>query len=93
MAEEVNDESAISLQLLSEEEHEEELEDSLLDCSTSSYSAASTSSSILDRLKSPSPAGISRKRKMKRNPPPKGKRPFRGSSVSDPKHVDPGKRE
>ena len=84
MAEEVSDESAISLQLLSEE-HEGELEDSLLDCSTSSYSAASTSSSILDRLKSPSPAGILRICKMKRNPPPKGKRPCRGSSVSDQK--------
>ena len=61
----------------------------------SSYSesdSVNSTPSILDRLKCPLPAEISRKRKVKSNPPPKGKRPCRGSSNSDPKNVDPGKR-
>ena len=48
--------------------------------------------SLLDRLKSPTPADISRKRKIKKNAPPKGKRRCRGSLLSDPKGVTPFQR-
>ena len=39
--------------------------------------------SLLDRLKSPSPADIARLRKTKTNEPPRGKRKCRGALVSD----------
>ena len=60
----------------------------------SSDSEASSSSivSLLDRLKSPMPADISRKRQTKTNPPPIGKRQCRGNTASDPRSVEPSKR-
>lgn len=48
--------------------------------------------SLLDRLKSPIPAEITRKRKLKTNPPPVGKRQCKGTVASDPKSVEPKKR-
>ena len=43
--------------------------------------------SILDRLRAPTQAEISRRRKIKTNPPPKGKRRCKGALVSDPKGI------
>ena len=60
-----------------------------------SFSESSSSSaivSLLDRLKPATPADIARKRRMKNNPPPVGKRHCRGSSTSDPKGVEPSRR-
>lgn len=48
--------------------------------------------SLLDRLKSPRPADISRTRKVQCNKPPTGKRACRGSLASDPKGVTPSQR-
>ena len=60
---------------------------------TSSVSEqSSATSSVLDRLKSPTTAEIARKRKVKSNPPPVGKRRSRGNCVSDRKGIEPSKR-
>lgn len=48
--------------------------------------------SLLDRLKSPSPGSISRPRKILTNKPPKGKCRCRGSLSSDPKKISPTQR-
>ena len=48
--------------------------------------------SILDRLRAPTQAEISRRRKIKTNPPPKGKRRCKGALVSDPKGISPAQR-
>ena len=48
--------------------------------------------SLLDRLRSPTSAEIARKRKIKANPPPKGKRRCKGTLTSDPKGVTPNQR-
>ena len=45
--------------------------------------------SLLDRLKFPMQADISRTRKIKKNGPPKGKQSCRGSLLSDPEGVIP----
>ena len=58
-------------------------------------SGADTSSSevsLLDRLKSPVPTEIARKRKLKTNPPPVGKCQSKETVASDPKSVEPRKR-
>ena len=47
---------------------------------------------ILDSLHRPTASELSRKRKIDRNPPPKGKRRSRGSCSSDPKSVTPQQR-
>ena len=46
---------------------------------------------LLDKLKSPTPSVLARKRAVSANPPPKGKRTCRGStaSASEPKFVNP----
>ena len=44
-----------------------------------SSTSSSTSGSMLDRLKAPTLADTARKRKVKSNPPPTGKRKCRGS--------------
>ena len=48
--------------------------------------------SLLDRLKSPSPGSISRPRKILTNKPPKGKHRCRGSLSSDPQKISPTQR-
>ena len=48
--------------------------------------------SLLDRLKSATPADIARSRKVRTNNPPRGKRPCRGALESDPKRVTPSQR-
>ena len=48
--------------------------------------------SMLDRLRAPTLADISRSRKTKSNPPPKGKRRCMGTLHSDPKGVSPAQR-
>ena len=48
--------------------------------------------SLLDQLKSPTPADIARSRKVRTNNPPRGKRPCRGALGSDPKGVSPSQR-
>ena len=47
--------------------------------------------SFLDRLKSPRPSDLARKRKIGTNPPPKGKRTCRGqgTNATEPKGVTP----
>ena len=40
---------------------------------------------LLSRLHRPTSSELSRKRKVNRNPPPKGKKRSRGASASDPK--------
>ena len=62
---------------------------------TPSYSSSDASAkvrSILDSLHRPTASELSRKRKIDRNPPPKGKRRSRGSCSSDPKSVTPQQR-
>ena len=48
--------------------------------------------SLLDRLKSPTPADIARPRKVQKNDPPRGQRRCKDSSSSDPKSVTPSQR-
>lgn len=48
--------------------------------------------SLLSRLRAPAQAEISRSRKLKINPPPKGKRRCKGTLSSDPKGVSPAQR-
>lgn len=63
--------------------------------STSASSSSAVSSgvnSLLSRLHRPTSSELSRKRKVDRNPPPKGKKPSRGASASDPKSVTPSQR-
>ena len=47
--------------------------------------------SLLNRLKSPIPAEIARKRKLKTTPPSVGKRQCKGTVATDPKSVEPRK--
>ena len=45
--------------------------------------------SLLTRLRSPKPSELARKRKIERNPPPKGKRKLHGRRMVGPKSVSP----
>ena len=64
-----------------------------IDSTASSSSAAlSGVNSLLSRLHRPTSSELSRKRKVNRNPPPKGKKCSRGASASDPKSVTPSQR-
>ena len=58
----------------------------------SSEPQSSSVTSVLTRLKSPTEADITRKRKTKTNPPPIGKHRSQGKSASDPKGIEPSKR-
>ena len=63
--------------------------------SASASSSSATSSgvgSLLSCLHRPTTSELSRKRKIDRNPPPKGKKRSRGASASDPKSVTPSQR-
>ena len=61
--------------------------------SASSSSAASSGvNNLLSYLHRPTSSELSRKRKVDRNPPPKGKKSSRGASTSDPKSVTPSQR-
>ena len=59
--------------------------------SSSSNISSSTSVSLLEKLRSPTPAEISQKQIVKTNAPPVGKKRLctRGTSVNDPKGIDP----
>ena len=63
--------------------------------STPASSSSATSSgvnSLLFRLHRPTSSELFWKRKVDRNPPPKGKKHSRGVSASDPKSVTPSQR-
>ena len=49
-------------------------------------------SSVLSSLRAPRPSDLSRKRAIRRNPPPKGKRRARGCGANEPKSVTPRQR-
>ena len=57
------------------------------DGDTSSMEQGREVVSLLDRLKRATPADIARSRKVRKNNPPRGKRPCRGTLESDPKRV------
>ena len=59
---------------------------------SSSSAASSGVSSLLSRLHRPTSSELSQKRKVNRNPPPKGKKCSRGALASDPKSVTPSQR-
>ena len=48
--------------------------------------------SLLDRLKSPTPSDLARKRQVKQNPPPKGVKRGKGKEKSDPKNTSASER-
>ena len=56
---------------------------------SSSSAALSGVNSLLSCLHRPTSSELSRKRKVDRNPPAKGKKRSRGTSTSDPKSVTP----
>ena len=58
-------------------------------CPSETDSSSSCVVSLLDWLKVPTLAAITRKRQTKSNPPPVGKCQCRGSSSSDPKKIEP----
>ena len=58
---------------------------------TSSEASSSTASSLLDRLRSPRPSDLARKRQVKCNPP-RGSRRGKGKVTADPKTVSPSDR-
>ena len=68
-----------------------ESESSIEQASAASGSStdSSSSKSLLDVLKAPTLVEIARKRAVRVNLPPSGKRQCRGASTSDPKGVDP----
>jgi hypothetical protein len=55
--------------------------------SDASTSASSSVSSLLDRLRPPTPAVLARKRRLERNPPPKGTKRGKGKEKGDPKTI------
>ena len=59
---------------------------------TDSSAASSGVNSVLSHLHRPTSSELSRKRKVDRNPPPKGKKPSQGASASDPKSITPSQR-
>ena len=71
-----------------------ESESSIEQASAASRSStdSSSSKSLLDVLKAPTLVEIARKRDVRVNLPPSGKRRRRGASTSDPKGVDPHQR-
>lgn len=48
--------------------------------------------SLLDRLRSPTPADLARKRQLKQNPPPKGVKRGKGKEKGDPKNISASER-
>ena len=55
--------------------------------SESLQSGCPTVTSLLDRLRSPTPADLSRKRHLRQNPPPKGVKTGKGKEKGDPKCI------
>ena len=55
--------------------------------SESLQSGSPTVISLLDRLRSPTPAYLSRKRHLRLNPPPKGVKTGKGEDKGNPKHI------
>ena len=64
---------------------------SLPETTTSSEASTSTASSLLDRLRSPQPSDLARKRHVKSNPP-RGSWKGKGKVTADPKSVSPSDR-
>ena len=48
--------------------------------------------SLLDRLRSPTPADLARKRQWKQNPPPNGVKRGKGKEKGDPKNISASER-
>lgn len=59
---------------------------------SSSQSDNSIAVSMLDRLRSPTPSDLARKRKVSSNKPPSGLKKGKGQVCSSPKNVSPGDR-
>lgn len=59
---------------------------------TSLTSDSGRITSLLDRLSSPQPSHLARKRKITTNPPPIGKKRGKGYTANDPKSVSPAER-
>ena len=55
--------------------------------SESLQSGSPTVISLLDYLRSPTPADLSRKRHLRQNPPPKGVKTGKGNEKGDPKRI------
>ena len=55
--------------------------------SESLQSGSSTVIFMLDCLRSPTPADLSRKRHLRQNPPPKGVKTGKAKEKGDPKHI------
>ena len=55
--------------------------------SKSLQSGSPTVISLLDRIRYPTPANISRKGDLRPNPPPKGVKIGKGKEKGDPKHI------
>lgn len=68
------------------------MQESESDNETSSTGEGREVVSLLDRLKSTTPANIARFRKVWTNNPPRGKRPYQGVLESDLKGVTPSQR-
>ena len=60
--------------------------------SESVQSVTSSVSSLLDRLRSPAPSVLTRKRLLKQNPPPKGVKRGKGKDKGDPKNITASER-
>ena len=66
--------------------------DSLEESAHSDATTSSSVSSLLDRLRAPTPSMLARKRKIKLNPPPKGMKRGKGKDNGDPKSISPAER-
>ena len=59
---------------------------------TANKSSSESSVSLLDRLRSPEPSVLSRKRKLRQNLPPSGRKRGKGRVVTNPKSITPAER-
>ena len=85
------EESDEALEISSNEESGTDRDDTKvsMDQSTSELlqSGSPTAISLLDRLRYPTPADLSRKRHLRQNPPPKGVKTGKGKEKGDPKRI------
>ena len=58
----------------------------------SAESGQDSTRSLVEALKSPTPASIGRKRAVRTNYPPTGKKRCQGATASDPKKITPAQR-
>ena len=85
------EESDEALEISNNEESGTDRDDTkeIMDQSTSEslQSGSPTVIFLLDRLRSPTPADLSRKRHLRQNPPPEGVKTGKGKEKGDPKHI------